>query len=134
MKLLMEQWKNFLTESNDWRSEDYTDDVLAGNLAALLARKIVDEAGDDWSWLIDDLEGEGNDLKYVMEIGRNGGVGSETLNSLTDDEKTDKYFKDNYADLEMEFIDRKEMAADEDEWVRNFRTTLEELSSWIKTL
>ena len=130
MKLLMEQWKKYLTESSDWRSEDYTDDMLAGNLAARLARKIVDEAGDDWSWLEDDLEGEGNDLKYVMEIGIQP-EDSETLNSLTN---PDDYFKNNYADLEMEYIDRKEMAADEDEWVRNFRRTLEELSSWIKTL
>ena len=126
----MEQWKKYLTESSDWRSEDYTDDMLAGNLAARLARKIVDEAGDDWSWLEDDLEGEGNDLKYVMEIGIQP-EDSETLNSLTN---PDDYFKNNYADLEMEYIDRKEMAADEDEWVRNFRRTLEELSSWIKTL
>ncbi len=130
MKLLIENFKKYLTESSDWSSEDYTDDMLAGNLAARLARKIVDEAGDDWSWLEDDLEGEGNDLKYVMEIGIEPGD-SETLNSLNN---PDDYFKNNYADLEMEYIDRKEMAADEDEWVRNFRGTLEELSSWIKTL
>ena len=49
----MEQWKKFLTESSDWRSEDYTDPMLARKTAALLARKIVDEAGDNWSWLGD---------------------------------------------------------------------------------
>ena len=132
----MEQWKKFLTESNDWRSEDYTDDVLASGLAARLARKIVDEAGDEWSWLIDDLEGGGNDLKYVMEIGKDA-MNSETLNSLTDPNKLDKYFKDNYADLEMEFIDRKraaEAAGKEDEWIISFKRTLEELAEWIKGL
>ena len=132
----MEQWKKFLTESSDWKDENYTDPMLARSLAARLARKIVDEAGDSWSWLEDDLEGEGSDLKYVMKIGIQP-ENSETLNSLTDDEKTDKYFKDNYADLEMEFIDRKraaEAAGKEDEWVISFKRTLEELAEWIKDL
>ena len=142
MKLLIEQWKKFLTESSDWRSEDYTDPMLASGLAARLARKIVDEAGDSWSWLEDDLEGEGSDLKYVMEIGIQP-ENSETLNSLTPPDKPDKYFKilkyfkDNYADLEMEFIDRKraaEAAGKEDEWVISFKRTLEELAEWIKDL
>jgi hypothetical protein len=132
----MEQWKKFLTESSDWKDENYTDPILARGLAARLARKIVDEAGDSWSWLEDDLEGDQSDLKYVMEIGIQP-ENSETLNSLTDDEKTDKYFKDNYADLEMEFIDRKraaEAAGKEDEWVISFKRTLEELAEWIKGL
>ena len=149
MKLIMEQWKKFLTESSDWKDENYTDPILASGLAARLARKIVDEAGDNWSWLEDDLEGEGSDLKYVMKIGIQP-ENSETLNSLTDPDKSDKdksdkdkyfkilkYFKDNYADLEMEFIDRKraaEAAGKEDEWVMNFKRTLEELAEWIKGL
>jgi len=130
MKLLLEQWKKYLTEGSDWRSEDYTDDMLAGNLASHLARQIAKEAGEDWSWLEDDLSDEGNDLKYVMEIGIQP-EDSATLQALQDPRK---YFKNNYADIEMMYMDRKEMAADEDEWVRNFRTTLEELSSWIETL
>ena len=136
MKLIMEQWKKFLTESSDWKDENYTDPILASGLAARLARKIVDEAGDNWSWLEDDLEGEGSDLKYVMKIGIQP-ENSETLNSLTDPDKLDKYFKDNYADLEMEFIDRKraaEAAGKEDEWIMNFKRTLEELAEWIKGL
>ena len=133
MKLIMEQWKKFLTEISDWKEENYTDLMLASGLAARLARKIVDEAGDSWLWLEDDLEGEGSDLKYVMKIGIQP-ENSETLNSLTD---PDKYFKDNYADLEMEFIDRKraaEAAGKEDEWVISFKRTLEELAEWIKDL
>ena len=136
MKLIMEQWKKYLTESSDWKEENYTDPMVASGLAARLARKIVDEAGDEWSWLIDDLEGEGSDLKYVMGIGIQP-ENSETLNSLTDPDKLDKYFKDNYADLEMEFIDRKraaEAAGKEDEWIMNFKRTLEELAEWIKGL
>ena len=129
----MEQWKKFLTEISDWKEENYTDLMLASGLAARLARKIVDEAGDSWLWLEDDLEGEGSDLKYVMKIGIQP-ENSETLNSLTD---PDKYFKDNYADLEMEFIDRKraaEAAGKEDEWIISFKRTLEELAEWIKGL
>ena len=128
----MEQWKKFLTESSDWKEENYTDPMLASGLAALLARKIVDEAGDNWSWLEDDLEGEGSDLKYVMEIGIQPGD-SETFKLLKLD--SSDYFTKNYVDLEEEFIDRKEAASrigKEDEWVRNFKETLEQLAEWIK--
>jgi hypothetical protein len=136
MKLIMEQWKKFLTESSDWKDENYTDPMLASSLAARLARKIVDEAGDNWSWLEDDLEGEASDLKYVMEIGIQP-EDSETFKLLSDQNKVSDYFTKNYVDLEEEFIDRKraaEAAGKEDEWVISFKRTLEELAEWIKGL
>jgi hypothetical protein len=134
MKLIMEQWKKFLTESSDWKDENYTDPMLASSLAARLARKIVDEAGDNWSWLEDDLEGEASDLKYVMEIGIQP-EDSETFKLLKLDPFD--YFTKNYVDLEEEVIDRKraaEAAGIEDEWIISFKRTLEELAEWIEGL
>jgi hypothetical protein len=130
----MEQWKKFLTESSDWKDENYTDPLVAKRLAARLARKIVDEAGDTWSWLEDDLEGDQSDLKYVMDIGIQPGD-SETFELLKLDPFD--YFTKNYVDLEEEVIDRKraaEAAGIEDEWIISFKRTLEELAEWIEGL
>ena len=135
----MEQWKKYLTESQDFKDSDYTDPLVASDLAYRIARKIAHEAGDTWSWVEEDLSQDGNDLKYVMEIGIQPGDKedeSETLASLIDPDPF-KYFKENYAALEEIYIDRKEAASrigKEDEWVRNFKETLEQLAEWIKGL
>ena len=134
MKLLMEQWKKFISENNEWNKESFTHDIMAGKIAALLANQIVEEAGEETSWIADDLDGvDGEDLLYVINMG----VQPENSKTLTALKTPRDYFKNNYADIEEIFHDQKDRASAlgiEDEWIRKFDTTLEELSSWIETL